>query len=114
MYLKRNIFIDYIGDLKLGCLGFESDVNSLVELNKETGSCNYLSPELVKLDSYDNRIDIWYFIYTFHKLLNFYSLNFNSFFVNFKGSWMHHIRADHSGASIQRRFVDSCKKTNHR
>lgn len=53
------MFIDPVGDLKLGYLGFSNDVNAIFDMNKEVDSLNYLSPELLNFEAYNEKIDVW-------------------------------------------------------
>lgn len=53
------MLITEIGDIKLGYLGLVSDLNSMVDMDKVEGSYNYLSPELINFEAYNDKIDVW-------------------------------------------------------
>ena len=55
-----NIFVAGDGILKLGDFGIARDIGTInAKLNTEVGTPQYMSPEILKGESYDSRADMW-------------------------------------------------------
>ena len=59
--IKRHIFTDSLGTIKIGHLGQAKKINSSKTSHRTLGigTLPYMSPEMIKEENYDKSTDIW-------------------------------------------------------
>lgn len=60
MFIQRNIFVTESDNLKIGDLGYSKLADNMVTSSRTVGTLNYMSPEILKREKYDEKIDTWY------------------------------------------------------
>ena len=55
----ENIFLDKNNKLKIGDFGISSILKSTKYATSQVGTYNYMAPEIIKGEKYNNKIDIW-------------------------------------------------------
>lgn len=58
-YISRNIFVTERNNLKIGDLGFSINKEEFLSSSRIIGTLNYMSPEILKNEPYDTKIDTW-------------------------------------------------------
>ena len=66
-----NIFLNDLGQIKLGDFGVSKNLESLKMATTFIGSMNYLAPEIVEGKNYSFEADIWSLGVTFYELMTF-------------------------------------------
>ena len=55
----ENIFLNKDNKIKIGDFGISTILNSTKYASSKVGTLNYMSPEIIKGEKYNNKIDIW-------------------------------------------------------
>ena len=80
-----NIFLNNLGQIKLGDFGVSKNLESLKMASTFTGSADYLAPEIINGNNYSFEADIWSLGVTFYELMTFekpFKGNFPAIFLN--------------------------------
>ena len=66
-----NIFLNNLGQIKLGDFGVSKNLTTMKMAHTFTGSLDYLAPEIINGQDYSFEADIWSLGVTFYELMNF-------------------------------------------
>ena len=66
-----NIFLNNLGQIKLGDFGVSKNLESMKLASTFTGSMDYLAPEIIDGKNYSFEADVWSLGVTFYELMNF-------------------------------------------